>query len=768
MTVQSLLGVIFADLEVLGSSYLLRDSDATSLRDVSMAQWEAVLGERYPEAVFPFVAYDLERIFAEARGDGPIELLRLACLLWEATDDPPMGYGSRFPVQVFANLRPRVQAALGFDVADCHLHSGASAPLAQFLRVLATQSGRVSARANDDDLLSMTCSTGRTWDMAKLLAACRWCTRLLWLTQPKAMADQLDSLADAGLAPDLVVRVMDGTFWKLIRQAVLGEEDRATELLGPLNAAFPVAPYCPPVSRLFWKFRTGRALAGPPAEAFLLGYVRVVSAISSLLMSRRAEGLSRFTDRFRMVAALRGGMSRDSGLTNANAKMIEWTLDHHIAPIDEVVGAELRKTVSAKGHAEFGRELRQALSYHSLAFVRHLDEHPTRSLSMPVGFARQRSSTLNPAEVGLKELAHVVGGCEALQRLYSDPQIGEDAIGAIHLIDVADDEVGSNNWPFCLGAQILGRLHVPLVFAIHAGESFTTELNGIRRVGELYLGEVAPMRIGHALALSGTAATRVLERGRPPMITSEAIVDLAWIIAAGLDEAGDARALLSKVTTVGRTGGDPIGPEAWAEAFCALHHLDQVEGRLLFMLPAPRVVSDPEEREGLAGKEPWERALAALSWSAPPRIAGCDVAQRLEPALEREMLAVSNQMSRIAREMVMDLVHDHGTVVEACPTSNATLAGLRYDDHPIWEWTSPPHSLKVVLGSDDPLMLGAMIADEYRRLAALDRERDVLEAVAAASTEVCSGGPKDQLNAWRSYARLSTALGVAVPERGGA
>jgi adenosine deaminase len=91
---------------------------------------------------------------------------------------------------------------------------------------------------------------------------------------------------------------------------------------------------------------------------------------------------------------------------------------------------------------------------------------------------------------------------------------------------------------------------------------------------------------------------------------------------------------------------------------------------------------------------------------------------------------------------VLSRVREEQTIIESCPTSNVRLAKLKgLGSHPVWEWTKS--GIKVVIGSDDPLIFGSTITEEFDDLVALAKRNGLgvahVEQIADATVGCCSG-----------------------------
>jgi hypothetical protein len=758
-TGESLLSLVFDDLELLGSNRLLRHArGCTSLTQLTIAEWADILATRFPDAVHPALRHDVERCVQASAGD-PLMLLELAARHTSAQPDGHLEL-ARFPLTVFAGTDRRTRPPLDFEVADSHLHSGASMPLSLFLQALATRA--VPVRRPGEKQLLLLSATGRRWDMTVLLAACRWAMRLMLYLRVGGSVDDADRLDQWRLDELPVQAVRCGTFWLRVRAAALSPAGLGTRIVQVLNRPMPNPAAFPAIDELFARTRTTDKLVPDALTPFMHGFVRAVVAISNLLTSRPGEGLSRFVERFDMMGAAKNAALKDESWARQRVQLVEWTL-RRIAPSTEVAGAELRKTIASLDAGAFRKEVRTGLHVHNAAFAQFTHDERPASLTMPVGFQRFASARCDPSESGPTELQHVLAGCDALRQI-SDEEGGTELMNAIWSIDVANEEIGSANWPFVIGAEILAR-HVRLTFTIHAGESFVSQLNGVRRVGQLFMGAVPPKRIGHALALDEQAAEQVLARGCPPIIRSEAIMDLAWVVHEGLDMDHSAASLLRNLVAA-PSPDDDIHARDWVAAFADLHRYDSVAPRLIAGLDPSdplgghRVVSERRRYDDALGGTPVDRAMAGLAWGAPPAIAGCDVSTQLTCDQRRDYFAVTGALAPRAREHVLAKVKgdtpENAVVIESCPTSNVRLAGLDgYASHPLWDWHTK--GIAFSISSDDPLLLGATVLDEYAMLRDVGRDEQAVRAAAAVSVATCSGGDSRPAG-WERYGRVFEIL----------
>lgn len=759
-TVSALLTTLLGDLELLASPSLVRGGSIPSIGDRDPVWWSDLLVMRYADVQHPALRYEMEALIDSCGGDWLVLLLDSARC---AAEDPEAALSlGRFPLVAFAEQGAPIRCLDGVDVADSHLHSGGSMPIGVLVSGLATRPAalpvprtRTNAslegnspppRGSDGDVLRMLGTDGCSWNSLVLLAAVRWALRLFWYVERGGDLSDQATLESRGLKQEIVLKVTEGWFWEEVKRWAQ-EADPATVPLEGLNCAFPPDGICPDLSRLVKRWRIQQPLGVQESEAFLLSTIRAVAAIASMAMSKPGEGLSTFSSRFRRMGEIQRiaiGRPKDSPLASWSKRLVAMTIKE-VAPDSQVVAAEFRKTFKGTDSAKLRSAIRRELAIHHLAFAEFTqNEHPM-SLTMPVAFDREPAASLNPAESAPQELEHALAMCHALETLALETSEAEALREAIWSIDVVGPELGSSNWPFVFAAHRLHDAGMSLVFTIHAGESFVSELNGIRRVGELLMGPVKPKRIGHALSLSPRASAAVTARGQLPVIRAEAIMDLAWLcVETGSIAAHDV--LRDLVRRVG--ANEEIQADSWIEGFKMLYEPREVE-RLLRDDGVRLSKESPQTWfEAAEAGAPAERAFAALAWAAPPEIAGCNVKDVLCGQELSAYVEVSTRESSAARELVLAKIKAEEVTIECCPTSNIVLAGMPdYRAHPFWEWSG----VSLTVSSDDPLQFGSNVLGELRALLATGLDPEAVAKAAAKGATDCSGGKSKRLKGWVGY-----------------
>ncbi len=741
----ALLALCFDDLGALAAPGLLDQGLEQNLAEFSSTALAEFLVDRFDGLGRPNLHFEVEAIVTECGGD-PLALLRSASDRLDST--PTSAWRDHFPLDIFTEI-PAASRKVPFEIADAHLHSGASVPLPLFFSVLASATEPIAhGELAERQLRSRD---GQGWHLQTMLVATRWALRLLRYLADGRRLDDYTAHEERGLHHLILDRVADGTYWALVAELATSAPLPEDEISTLLRRRFPYNGLCS-LGEVFWASAARTDLDPVARDTFLRGLIRACVAIAGVVRARRGEGLSRFADRFHVM-----GIARDAAVGEMKAKLTRQTLSR-VASCPKVIGAEFRKTITATERDTFKSELRDALRQHHRGFAGFVEENGrSMALTMPVGFPRRPASGQGGEWTDLDQLRQGLAGFHALRLLLAaDPSLA----GSISTIDVAGDEYGSANWPFVTLAELLRRQGLELDYVIHAGESFYSPLNGVRRIGELFLADRAPTRIGHALALSATATAEICEGDTlPPIRFGDAICDLCWMVGAGVGNTEQAQLLLYELLV--SPAGRSYEPQLWIDAYPLLFSVDALfEHRILSKHASLPFVTDEETLRVCARHaDPLGRVLATLAtgYADPDDDAMIDVAGLLPPELARRLFELSAASAESAREHVVGLLGGEGerspTLIESCPTSNIRLANLAgLDSHPMWDWKQD--GLGVVIGSDDPLIFGATIVDEFRDMLALKSEPLVAE-IAATTVSVCSGGRRRDLSELESVAAFT-------------
>lgn len=295
-------------------------------------------------------------------------------------------------------------------------------------------------------------------------------------------------------------------------------------------------------------------------------------------------------------------------------------------------------------------------------------------------------------------------------------------------VDVSGVETWSQNWPYVAAINWLkARVDSDLNFTIHSGESFPYRMRGLRMIGECFLGEQPPDRIGHALALSERASCTIEEKNNKlPVPKRELVADLCWF--HHVHDSGfkcSCFDLISRLTTANNALVS-LEPRAWIDAFSLLHQSTLVD-KVVSVVPAvsgsdfENVLSD--EVQWKTSRDRWDvdfqvfQAAYLLAWDSIPGYGAldCNLDKPATDDVNNLVREYFDENLSQAERIVKDMLRECGTIIEACPTSNLTLSGLyRYQDLPLWDWIDD--GLNVSINSDDPLVFVTFAGDELGRL----------------------------------------------------
>ena len=322
-------------------------------------------------------------------------------------------------------------------------------------------------------------------------------------------------------------------------------------------------------------------------------------------------------------------------------------------------------------------------------------------------------------------------------------------------LDVAGDEGGMPSWVFAiLFNEFRNRMRlsglapepVPAVsLRVHAGESYSTPLQGLRRVDEavrrVMLPPVTP-RIGHGLVLA--RPTWELR----PQAWDEAFDDLTWawttLATHGSDsEANHLAGVLEPL--VQEAGAQKYGlncAEASAAAFAAAYEA-RFAARTLTRLGVL------QESVSLRQGARWRGEVADMPAGGSDRLVAEYLTRNdlenplIEPLVDPVRM---RQLYDALRPVVLRELLARGAVVEACPTSNLVIGGIDgYGQHPLLDLLR--EGIGVTINTDDPGLFGVNIFDEFGAiwpgLGALHADagarRDCCDALRARGVEVFDG-----------------------------
>jgi Adenosine deaminase len=700
-------------------------------------------GQRLPASLKQHVEELLEGF-----GDDPLNVL--SYVIDSAKTWPDVA--PWFPRDLFYNARlSDTDPPLGLDLADSHLHSSASLCLDDFCVLLASSQARI-----DDNARTMITydSTGSPYSFGTVAAAFR--------TFVQFRQSGITGRSLLG-KPNATAAIEAGTFWESVRRLALhdGEEANLVPSLWDELAASAIAPTVGliDVEKVVRRELNDAHKGQLQARRNCLGLFGCIVLINRQLRSHPGEGVSRFVDRFRML-----GLARDALVRHAQAELVA-TACHRNLGSPAVVAAEFRKSfVGANGSRDGDvlAHLRQSLVDHLEGFALFLKATGSaKQLSMPVGFIRDRTAVVAPHNClpAVHRLSGTWRVAQALALLLEE----QVARKYIRSVDLAGDEMGAGSWPYVAAVDEIRRRakgRVRLAVTVHAGESFRWELQGVRFVGELVVPVRRVDRIGHALSLDEDVAGIIVGSGPSMVDTRSVIDDLCWLIHAGI-KADEAAEFLDRV--LAKVQFDELDLDrddlvkAWLSRW-SWRELAEATGSTVDDFPASTSwIPDYLSRGLRSFDDPRSRALIALCYRGQGTEAVLD--RSVGADLSDEFLEWSTAVAPVAREVVKSAIRDKDVVVEACPTSNMRLSGLRLMKHlPLHDWCES--GMRVSLNSDDPLIFGHTVADEA---AAVQRafSTSLVEAMAKTSVDTCGNGLRPQGS--RAYANAASALGSAWP-----
>lgn len=651
--------------------------------------------------------------------------------------------GHILPLSLFAVTQIAGQkshaAALSddFELADAHVHSGASIGMETLIRMLIA-----SESALDRDILALSSYdlSSEGYSVGVILGAIRHAIYAI---------SQSAGTGTLATSPGIVAREWhDGRFWQSVRNIATKihvgrgqvpdntwstiNEDASELLSAPLhdhwnnpewNTVHFIKSYVTRVSE------SGDALE----KAQCRGLITALTLLNVFLRSAPGEGLPAFVDRFEQM-----GLLRDS-LRSEREDFVTSAVDY-LADDPHVIAIELRKTVTTSADrsvSDYLNTINVNLRDHLRGFAKSsvIVDRPC-AFSMPVTFFRgePESMTHTAAPTFMYDLASYWQLANAITSARAG--VGGSFISAV---DVVGNELSAPNWIF---VPLLRQLGLPtagtngLVRCCHAGESFRSRLEGLRSVGELLLPDRVVDRIGHALALGDVVSDFVIGTPAVSPPTRSIVDDLIWLTHIS-DFERESLNLLDRILSslnladFGVTSANLVS--AWNARRSIEGFVQQALSAGFHDPPAPVDASVARIARG-----------TQLSFLLLTHRSSRFPFNAFDYALKENLLEQYNDLSRrsargvvsVLKEILRD--NDDGLVVECCPSSNMRLSGvpkLRY--LPAFNWVG--EGLSVSLNSDDPLIFGNTVSDEAR-LVASEYGEDLLRIMASVSVLNCSIG----------------------------
>lgn len=625
-----------------------------------------------------------------------------------------------FPIDLFRGTDGQGETMpLTVDLADAHLHSGASMGIGAFCDLLLASTLELGVEARE---LIVHDAGWRPVRVGVITAGIR--THLSWRLRNLGYPLTF-------FKPRCESALRTGEFWEDVRGSATGALD--DELWAELRIASPWEGELPVVDIILRGMIDDAGVGGLVERRLSLGMFAALTLLNRYLRSQPSEGLARFVDRFDAM-----GLARDSLLSDGRAALVAEACKLSVGH-PRVVGAEFRKTFVGSSSTVEDR-IRRSLADHleGMAQYAAIADRELR-VSMPVGFLRRGlpngvASNDYRAMVDCEELWKVGRGLAVLRG--ADETV-QRFVGSV---DVAGDELLAPAWPFVLLYSALKEMmgEDSMCWTVHAGESFEWTLQGVRNVGEFIMPTRVVDRVGHALSLDADCADQIA--GDPPdtYVAREMVDDLCWLIGSGI-ETTQARDMLERVLAY--VGFEATGLSA-RELLDGWHRRRSLDGLrsagLISMDPMASSGGPPNgfDQSSIFQNDPALRAMLLLMYLGPGSGALLDMV--VEGALSDRYSEWSSEVAHTARAAVVDAIRSNDVVIESCPTSNVRLSGLgSYRHLPLGRWSI--QGLQVSLNSDDPLILGRSVADEASVV--LDAfGSEILSEMAACSVRMCGRG----------------------------
>ena len=613
-------------------------------------------------------------------------------------------------------------------LSDNHLHSGAADELGCILERLVP---RVVAVAEPRGLYSTAgMLEGSELNAAALVLALAAACTILGDDQDGEKKGGLNGDAWWGKAVQAARagETLDASLFKALREPIEDcAHDRST------------APQLDDLYLALGEISRGENLTTTRLRAARRGLV-CIALLHGLIAIPPASSLGTFVPRFQLMQSVRDLFGEDRGrLASALTTMY---LESGVTAVELrksiVPGSE--RTVSVAG---IKSSIDAAIEEHAREAIEacealELNEFVVR---MPVTFTRR-----DMAEVDIA--AEVVDFVPYLEPVGETLAVADAVVCAtaedlpnrfVGAVDVVGDEKKVANWVYSIAYQRIAKADQnDLEFACHAGEYFSDQIEGLRRVAEVALFEPARVRrIGHCLSLG-------LDQGAEGGTRNEAAVMLENAIWTLLVLEGRSEVKLGSPSP----GAPPkltrglkdmilkLAPRIFgiqtARIADLLHwYLDRFDmGSVSRWVPeleethpaegyywlrgAPRS-SLPEAtslRDAMLAASIYDCAFPVTTPSGTKRVRYKPEAP-LPAALRTQMRVLLAEAAEYVIDPVREWIKVTNVIIESCPSSNAALTGLRTVDHPVWKFHN--QKLRCSINTDDPALFGASLNEEYVR-----------------------------------------------------
>ena len=261
-------------------------------------------------------------------------------------------------------------------------------------------------------------------------------------------------------------------------------------------------------------------------------------------------------------------------------------------------------------------------------------------------------------------------------------------------------------------------------FCVHAGESWISPLDGLRRMGEamMFPSEVRPKRIGHGLALDAVLTTYCHDCWKSCVrdsSVSDLVFNWLWLATLGIVDHEDPPGW-------SRLAAEPVCDLVGAYAALFTTTLYESKGWL----------TATTDEVGIE----WPDLLGTNQTKLRDILTPAEI----EWHSQAGEAAFHEAQNRLVREFA-----ESDVAIECCPTSNVWIGRVKwYDQHPAFRFAE--HGIAVTLNTDNPGFFETTVADE--------------EQLILASADVGSAAEvADMIDQARDLGMRLTAEHVAAP-----
>ncbi|HYV15929.1 MAG TPA: hypothetical protein VE972_07905 [Conexibacter sp.] len=652
----------------------------------------------------------------------PLGTIQAAALASEP-DVLPSGY---LRAAIDEELQMLLDAA---QVVDGHVHAGAILPFEALLRLLIANAP-CSNDERGDVFIDSSCAEYLPLQVLQ-------CATVLEAVLNRGEATALErTMRAAGFDEQLIDAVGSGRTWQFLAASAptsLTGEPRWMDIRGLMPEGYSITIEDPHVEALqlktSWLRSAFNEAADPAWRTAVEDFVRCEAVLHHALTQGSRAGLDEFLDSTERLRTMRQRANGGKHTILRNGL-------RHLCEGVPLKALELRTSEQPPpGMSLSMTGLAESLDVQFGGYLAYVPAHgtPRPVVAWPICLIRSMKQlpcpdgspafavTGTPVRFDFRDLWSTVVAAADLLSTY--PTLRSLVPG----LDGAGDENSLPSWCIAqLFREFAGRIRgAPAVecaglpalsYRIHAGESYGSPVQGLRRIHEAITHVIpsgAVPRIGHGLVLANPNwGMRCTTR---PMRRDEAFDDLVWAWHLLRERGGSAdgrrlaQVLAEVIVDVGR------------ELYPALE--DELQPDDYFRAYEARFQPKALEQLGLL-----EPAIASRTSGRSLRTTvnapANDVTSRLlyryltdttlstelaEPLVEPVRL---RQVYYQLRGSIVDLVRERGAVIESCPTSNLVIDGIEgYGDHPLF--TLAREQVGCTINTDDPGIFSTSILDEY-------------------------------------------------------